>query len=300
MLAPLPYVEWKATKTTLHLMCQIVGKIRLHHVPHKSQWWNVTLHPTARGLSTLRMRAGETFFEIEFDFVEHRTIVRTSASHAPATIELRDGLSVAEFHRELFTILRGFGLDISIVDKPYGMGIETPFSLDTEHASYDKTMVTRWWRVVLWSADVFDRYASDFNGKESPAHLFWHAFDLALARFSGRPANAPANPDPVQQEAYSHEVIAVGFWPGDEKTPYPAYYTYTAPEPETLATTPLAPEGASWVPSGSGHLGVLAYDVVRESADPAETLLAFVNSGFDAGARAAAWDTSTLRSAFGQ
>jgi hypothetical protein len=294
MLEPLPYDEWKATKTTLHLMCQIVGKIRLRHVPHKSHWWNVTLHPTARGLSTLRMRAGETFFEIAFDFVDHRVIVSTDSAHAPATIELRDGLSVSEFYRTLFSILREFGLDISIVATPYGMGVETPFASDTEHASYDATMVRRWWRAVLWTSNVFDRYASEFNGKQSPAHLFWHSFDLALARFSGRPAGGPPKSDRVQQEAYSHEVIAVGFWAGDETTPFPAYYTYTAPEPNTLATMPLAPEGADWIASGAGHIGRLAYDVVRESANPSATLLSFLRSGFEAGARAAAWNAEAL------
>lgn len=289
MLAPLPYEDWKPTKTTLHLMCQIVGKIRLGHVPYRSHWWNVTLHPTARGLSTYRMRAGTTFFEIAFDFIDHRLVINVAGTHAPATIPLRDGLTVAQFYEAVFELLAGFGIETAIVDKPYKMGVETPFSSDREHHAYDRVMVRRWWEIVLWSADVFDRYASETVAKESPAHLFWHSFDLALARFSGRPSNRPPSNNVVEDEAYSQEVIAVGFWPGDDKTPAPTYYTYTSPEPATLASMPLAPKGAAWVPSGTGHLGVLPYDLVRASADPSATLLEFAHSGYKAGVEAGKW-----------
>lgn len=300
MLAELPYDSWKETKTTLHLMCQIVGKIRLGFVPYKSHWWNVTLHPTVRGLSTLRMRQGEVFFEIEFDFTDHQVLVRTSRAHEPASIELRDGLSVADFHKGLFTALKSLGIDISIVGTPYGMSVTTPFTRDTVHASYDRVMVRRWWEALLWSADVFDQFGSEFLGKESPAHLFWHGFDLAMGRYSGRPADAPRKDDPVQQEAYSHEVIAVGFWPGDESSPQAAYYTYTAPEPPDLTSFPLRPDGkAGWFAAGGGHRGSLPYDVVRESEDPRETLIDFLRSGFEAGVKSAHWDTTPLLSTFG-
>jgi hypothetical protein len=289
MLAPLPYADWKPTLTTLHLMSQIVGKIRLGHVPYRSHWWNVTLQPTARGLTTGRMRNETTFFQIDFDFVDHQVIVQARTAHAPAVIALHDGLSVAEFYETIMKTLAAFGIDMKIVDKPYGMGVETPFSADREHASYDNVMVRRWWEIVLWTADVFDQYASEFIGKESPAQLFWHSFDLALARYSGRPANRPPSSNPVEQEAYSQEVISVGFWAGDEKTQAPTYYTYTAPEPATLTTMPLKPDGAQWVASGSGHLGVVPYDTIRNAVDPRAALLAFVHSGFDAGSKAAQW-----------
>lgn len=293
MLAPLPYADWKPTKTTLQLMCQIVGKIRLGHLPYRSHWWNVTLHPTVRGLSTYRMRSGSTFFEIEFDFVEHELVIRATHAHEPARIALHDGLTVADFYSQVFAALAAFGVTTAIVDRSYGMpGVDVHFSTDTEHASYDRVMVRRWWEIVLWSADVFDEFGSTFAGKQSPAHLFWHSFDLAFARFSGRLANTPPKDDPVQQEAYSHEVIAVGFWAGDENVREPAYYTYTAPEPPELATMPLAPAQARWIPAGSGHLGVLPYDAVRDADDPRETLLAFVTSGFNAGSHAAAWPTT--------
>ncbi len=190
MLAPLPYADWKPTLTTVHLMSQIVGKIRLGHVPYRSHWWNVTLQPTACGLSTGRMRNGNTFFQIDFDFVNHQVVVHANTAHAPAVIALHDGLSVAEFYETIMKTLAAFGISTKIVDKPYGMGVETRFSADREHASYDNVMVRRWWEIVLWTADVFDQYASEFIGKESPAQLFWHSFDLALARYSGRPKPA--------------------------------------------------------------------------------------------------------------
>jgi hypothetical protein len=289
LLAPLPYEEWTPTLTTLHLWCQIVGKLRLGHVPYRSHWWNVTLLPTARGLTTGRMRAGTTFFQIDFDFVDHKVVVQSNRAHEPASIPLHDGLSVAEFYATVFKTLAAFGIQTRIVDKPYGMGVDIPFSVDRDHESYDRVMVRRWWEINLWSADVFDQYASEFIGKESPAQLFWHSFDLAVARYSGRPANKPPSENPVEQEAYSQEVISVGFWAGDPNTPAPTYYTYTAPEPVSLTSMPLAPVQAAWSASGSGHLGVLPYDAVRTAADPRATLLEFMHAGFDAGTKAANW-----------
>jgi hypothetical protein len=299
MLAPLPYTEFKPTKVTLHLMCQIVGKIRLGYVPFRSHWWNVTLIPTPRGLSTLRMREGDTFFDIEFDFIDHVVIVRSMHAHEPKRIELHDGLSVAAFYAALFASLAELGLRPVIVDKPYGMGVETPFSTDTEHASYDRVLVRRWWEALLWSADVLDQFAAGFEAKESPAHLFWHGFDLAMARYNGKPSTRPPSPNIVEREAYNREVIAFGFWPGDDNTPAPTYYTYTAPEPADLTKMPLAPAGAGWYPSGSGHIGGLSYDAVRESADPRATLMTFLRSGFDAGVRAAKWEAEPLLSDYG-
>ena len=298
-LAPLPYSDWKPTLTTVHLMCQIVGKIRLGHVPYRSHWWNVTLLPTARGLTTSRMRRNDVFFDIEFDFIDHALKIRSSNAREATQIMLEDRMSVARFYAEVMAALADRGLAVRILDKPYKMGVETPFSADEEHAAYDRVMVRRWWEALLWTADVFDQYAAGFLAKESPAQLFWHSFDLAIARFSGRPAPGPRKSDRVEQEAYSQEVIAAGFWPGDDKTPAPTYYTYTAPEPAELTSMPLRPSGAAWYPAGSGHLGTLPYDVVRESDDPRATLMQFLQSGFDAGVRAANWDVKPLLSDYG-
>jgi len=289
-LPPLPYQDWEPTKTTLHLWCQIIGKIRLATTQHRNHWWNVTLRPTARGLIAERMLAGDAFFDIELDLIDHRTIVRTNKAHEPAYVDLRQGLSVANFHAALFHALHGFGINVTILGKPYGVPMTTPFAHDHDHRAYDRVMVRRWWEIVMWTSEVFDEFAAGFAGKQSVPQLFWHSFDLALARFSGRPAAGPPKPDPVAQDAYSHEVIAFGFWAGDANVPAPTYYTYTAPEPATLTSFALQPSEAGWHPAGAGHLGQLPYDAVREAKDPRATLLAFLRSGYEAGTRAAHWE----------
>lgn len=292
-LPPLTYSEWEPTKTTLHLYAQIVGKIRLACVPLQNHWWNVTLYPNATGLTTGLMRYDATLFEVALDLTDHRLVVSTGAG-VRESFKLRDGLSVRKFYRKLFEILDELGIGVQILAKPYGVPITTPFEKDDEHASYDREAVERWNLVNRWSADVFRSYASDFAGKASPAHVFWHSFDLAMGRYNGKRApEKPAGTSMVEREAYSHEVIAVGFWPGDAKMTAAAYYTYTAPEPTALTNEPLA-AGGVWAPSGGGHMGVLPYDVVRSSATPEATLLEFLRSGYAAGAKAAGWDAAAL------
>ncbi|MEA2664213.1 MAG: hypothetical protein QOI11_1157, partial [Candidatus Eremiobacteraeota bacterium] len=195
--------------------------------------------------------------------------------------------------------LRALGIEARILAKPYGVPMTTPFAQDEEHRSYDRVMVRRWFDALLWTANVFEEFAGEFAGKQSPAHLFWHSFDLALARFSGRRAGGPPKADPVEREAYSHEVIAFGFWPGDPATPAPTFYTYTAPEPAGLTARPLRPDGAGWYPSGAGHLGALPYDAVRGAADPRAALLEFLHAGYEAGTTSAGWDAASLASSAG-
>jgi hypothetical protein len=295
LLEPLPFEDWEPTKTTLHLWCQIVGKIALRSSALRNHWWNCTLRPTAQGVKTQLLRSGDTFFDIELDAVAHRAIVRASTSQQHAGFALRDGLSVAEFYAALREALGAFGLDVPIIATPYGFpGQSTPFADDREHHAYDPAAVRRWWNAIAWSTTIFERFAMEFAGKQGPVQLFWHGFDLALGRYSGRRADGPPKTDAVQREAYSHEVIAFGFWPGDANAPAPAFYTYTAPEPANLTRMTLAPAGAAWALSGTGHMGVLSYDAVRGADDPAAALLAFLGSGYDAGTHAAGWDTGAL------
>ncbi len=293
----IPYADWEPTKTTLHLYSQIVGKIALRASALRNHWWNVTLRPTARGLRTVMLKAGEVSFDLELDLVDHRAVVRSSAAREPGWFELRDGLSVAEFYAALRGRLAGFAIDVPILAKPYGVpGLTTPFAQDREHHTYDALMVRRWWNVVRWTSDVFETFASEFAGKQGPVQLFWHSFDLALGRYSGRRASGPAPSDPVEREAYSHEVIAFGFWAGDANVPAPTYYTYTAPEPASLTSFALRPDGAAWNPSGNGHLGTVPYDAIRRAGDSEAALLDFLRSGYEAGTRAAGWDVALLSS----
>jgi hypothetical protein len=295
LLEPMPFAAWEPTKTTLHLWCQIVGKIALRSSALRNHWWNCTLRPTAHGVKTQLLRSRDTFFDIELDLMQHRAVVRTSTANEPQTFSLHDGLSVAEFYTTLRDALSRFAIDVPIVAKPYGFpGQSTPFADDRENHAYDAAAVRRFWSAIAWTTTVFEGFASEFAGKQGPVQLFWHGFDLALGRYSGRRAEGVPKTDPVQREAYSHDVIAFGFWPGDANAPAPAYYTYTAPEPADLTTMKLAPAGAVWVPSGSGHMGILPYDAVRTADDAEAALLSFLRSGYDAGTRTAKWDSEAL------
>lgn len=296
-LPPLPLEAWRATKDTLHLYVQVVGKLRLATTPLRNHWWNVPLYVDVRGLTTRRLRSGDPSFSIDFDFLDHELRVRTDHGDVEG-FALRDGLSVAEFHGALTELLRGLGADVAIRAEPYGVPMTTPFAEDREHASYDADAVARWWRIVLWADWVLEGFAGWFSGKSSPVHLFWHGLDLAVTRFSGRPAPALPEADPVTREAYREEVISFGFWPGDDQKPEPAFYSYTAPEPAGLTDQPLQPDGAFWAESGSGHLALLRYEDLRGAPAPQETLLRFLQSAYDAGTTAAGWTAAELRSSW--
>jgi hypothetical protein len=295
-LPELPLDDWKATKETLHLWVQIVGKVRLASTAQQNHWWNVPLYLDVRGLTTRRLHAPNgVSFQIDFDFIAHRLLIATNGG-AQESFELRDGLSVAEFDERLHAALARLGVDVAIRETPYDLPSGTPFPEDREHASYDRDAVARFWRILDWTDEVFHEFAGWYCGKTSPVHLFWHSFDLAVTRFSGQ--RAPAMPDAgaVTREAYSHEVISFGFWAGDERVPYPSYYSYTAPEPDGLRERPLRPEQALWSELGASSLALLPYKVVRSAAEPKATLLAFLESAYRAGAQEAGWPAGELAS----
>jgi hypothetical protein len=219
--------------------------------------------------------------------------VRTSEGSV-AGFALGDGLSVAQFYRELFAALDEVGVRAQIRAEPYDLD-GPAFPDDGVHAAYDAGAVERWWRVLQLTEHALGRFASRFNGKASPAQLFWHGFDLAHSRFSGRPAPAIEGIDRVTAEAYSHEVISFGWWPGDDRTtPYPAFYSYTAPEPDSLRELPLRPADAEWRDTGSGSLAVLPYDAVRAAPDPSAAVLEFYETAYRAGAATAGWDAAAF------
>lgn len=284
--------DWRATKDTLHLYCQVVGKIRLATTAPRNHWWNVPLYVDVRGLTTRRLHHGRTTFDITLDFVDHTLVVRT-ADGRRRSFDLAGGVPVAEFDSRLHGLLAELGIDVDIVELPFGMAVKTPFPEDVEHASWDRDTIERFGRVLDWSDSVLEEFSGWFNGKTSPVHLFWHSLDLAVTRFSGRRVPLAAA-DPVTQEAYSHEVISFGFWAGDDTIGDAAYYSYTAPEPEGLRDQPL-PVG-EWLEWGSGSLAVLRYDDVRHAPDPRRALLAFCQGSYQAGASLAGWDTTDFGS----
>ena len=291
-LPELHLADWRPTKDTLHLYCQIVGKVRLATTPPRNQWWNVPLYVDVRGLTTRRLHHDDTTFQIDFDFVDHSLIVRTSDGRT-GSFALAGGVPVAEFDARLHETLSELGAEVTIKEQPFGVPMTTPFPDDREHASWDRDAIERFGRILDWSDEVFEEFSGWFSGKTSPVHLFWHSFDLAVTRFSGRPA-PPFEADAVTREAYSEEVISFGFWAGDDNLPDAAYYSYTAPEPAGLRDQPL-PAG-DWVESPTGSLAVLPYDLVRTARDPRGTLLAFLQGAYEAGARLASWETSGFES----
>jgi hypothetical protein len=297
-LPELPFEPWEATANTLHLWAQIVGKIRLASNPPRNHWWHVTLFVDVRGLTTRRLHGQNGLtFEIAFDFVDHRLVVQTNRGGVES-FALVDGLSVSAFDEQLHAAMRALDVDVAIRESPFGVPtMTTPFADDREHASYDRDAVERYWRVLDWTDWVFEEFAGWFCGKTSPVELFWHSFDLAVTRFSGRRAPPLPDADLVTQEAYTHEVISFGFWPGDANVRAPTYYSYTAPEPPGLRDRPLV-DGAAWVEQGAGSLAVLPYEIVRNSTDPRRTLLAFLQSAYLAGAETAGWDIDDLMSAY--
>jgi len=296
-LPELPLEGWAPTKTTLHLWAQIVGKVKLAATAPRNHWWHVPLYLDVRGLTTRRLHYGQVSFQIDLDFVDHLLVVRTNRGQQ-GSFPLQDGLSVAGFDRHLHQLLERLGVDVAIREDPYGVPMTTPFPDDTTHAAYDPTYVRRFWHVLDWVDSVLEEFSGWYCGKQSPVHLFWHGFDLAVTRFSGRRAPPRAGADPVTVEAYSHEVISFGFWAGDDTTPFPAFYSYTAPEPPGLADQPLRPAAAAWRQVYGGSMALLGYDQLRAAHDPRSTLLGFLQSAYDAGVRTAGWDRQELTSSF--
>ena len=289
---PLPLEEWEDTKRTLHRFVQIVGKARLASMPPMNHWWHVTLYVTTRGLTTGPMPHGDRTFAIDFDFIAHRLIVTTSMGSVESFA--LEGLSVAKFYEGLFSTLSRLGIKVDIRAKPFDLMPAEPFPSDEIHASYDREYVNRWWRILVRVEQAFKEFAGRYTGKTSPVHLFLHSFDLVVTRFVGRRASAVPGIDAVTREAYSHEVISFGWWPGDDKVRAPAFYSYTAPEPDGLTQLPLLPGAAVWFDSGRGSVATLMYDDLRVMDSPREALLDFLQSAYEAGATAAGWDQAAF------
>jgi hypothetical protein len=273
---------------------QIVGKVRLEQTPLVNHWWNVPLYVSARGLTTTAMPHDERFFEMEFDFIDHDLKIVCSDG-ATATVPLRPK-SVATFYAETMDALHGLGLEVQIWKMPVEIPEPIPFDEDQQHASYDPEYVTRFWEVLRASEKVMQEFRSRFIGKCSPVHFFWGSFDLAVTRFSGRPAPPRPDADSITREAYSHEAISHGWWPGQGPLGKAAFYSYTAPAPEGLSSAPLRPEKAFWSNELSEFL--MYYDDVRTAANPDEELMDFLQSTYEAGANLAKWDRASLERSF--
>ncbi|HJT67715.1 MAG TPA: DUF5996 family protein [Pyrinomonadaceae bacterium] len=286
----LPLEEWKDTCATLHMWTQIVGKVRLAQTPLVNHWWNVPLYVSARGLTTTAMPYGEITFEMEFDFIDHKLDV--TCSHGRSASVALQPKSVANFYQQTMDALHQLGIDVHIWRMPVEIPDPIPFDEDHQHASYDPEYANRFWQVLRSSEKVMQEFRSRFIGKSSPVHFFWGSFDLAVTRFSGRPAPPRPDADVITREAYSHEVISHGWWPGQGPLGKPAFYSYTAPAPEGLAEAKVQPEQAYYDKDMGEFL--LLYDDVRNANDPEATLTQFLQSTYEAGADLAKWDRTAL------
>ncbi len=281
---PLPLSEWRDTYRTLHMWTQIVGKIRMTLAPPLNHWWHVTLYVNSRGLTTGPVPFAAGIFEIQFDFQRHELAISTSEGRS-ASRPLRPE-SVAAFYSGIFKSLASLGIAVEINLKPQEVADPVPFDQDFANGSYDGLQAQRFWRILVSSAKVFERFRARFTGKCSPVHFFWGSFDLACTRFSGRPA--PQRQGVISGPAYSHEESSAGFWPGGSGVDAPAYYSYTVPQPKGLESEPIRPTGARWNPQLSEF--ILMYDDVRLADSPEYALYEFLQSTYDAGARLAKWD----------
>jgi Family of unknown function (DUF5996) len=286
----LPLEEWKGTYATLHMWTQIVGKVRLALTPLINHWWNVPLYVNARGLTTSPMPYGNHPFELRFDFLDHQFVLdKCDGSHQ--SLPLR-AMSVAEFYRQVVSMLKSNGIEVKIWRMPVEIPNPIPFDEDTVHASYDPEYAQRFWHILVSTDQVFTEFRSRFMGKCSPINFFWGSFDLAVTRFSGRRAPERPGADRVTREAYSHEVSSLGFWPGSGTITGPAFYSYSAPEPDGFRDWQVRPAAARYDTQLSEF--ILMYDDVRNSTSPSESLLDFCQSTYEAAATLAKWDRTSL------
>jgi len=287
--------EWKDSLDTVHRWMQIVGKTRLALAPSVNHWWHITLYLTARGLTTSPMPYGVRSFEVEFDFIDHNLLIRTSegATRALALVPR----TVADFYREYMGMLDALGFRVTLRAVPSELEDTLRFDQDREHRSYDPDYVSRCWKILSRTNRVLQQFRGGFLGKCSPVHFFWGAFDLACTRFSGRrapthPGGVPHLPDWAVREAYSHECISAGWWPGGGPLPEPSFYSYSYPEPAGFSEAPIQPEGAYY--HSELREFILPYETVRLAPNPEKTLLQFFQTTYEAGATLGQWDRPAL------
>jgi hypothetical protein len=286
----LPLQAWRDTYSTLHMWTQIVGKVRLALSPRVNHWWEVPLYVNARGLTTSAIPYGDEEFEVQFDFIEHKLTIQTSWGSANS-LALKPR-SVADFYSEFMSALRSLGITAKIRTMPCEVADPVRFESDTQHASYDPEYARRFWKILVLCENILQEFRAKFIGKSSPVHFFWGSFDLCVTRFSGRRAPERPDADSITREAYSHEVISAGFWPGGGDIKGAAFYAYAAPEPAGFAEQKVKPAAAFYHPQLKEFL--LMYDDARLAPSPQQALLSFLQSTYEAGANLAHWERKEL------
>ena len=286
----LPYQEWKATRDTLHMYTQVVGKLRLALSPFEPEWGNVPLYVTARGLTTSPVSYGDVAFDAEFNLMEHELVLRVSDGGLER-IALR-ARAVADFYSDVMGALARLGIDVTISAVPSEVANPIPFAADREHHSYDPGRVSRFFQVLSRVDLVFKEHRAPFVGRTSLVHFFWGSFDLALTRFSGRRLAPPPGAGTIERYASDAEQICVGFWPGNEQHPEAAFFAYAAPKPAGIEAATIRPAAAAW----NDQIGefLLSYDAVREAPDSRRAILDFLESTYEAGASRLGWSSDLI------
>jgi Family of unknown function (DUF5996) len=285
--------EWTATRDTLHMWVQIVGKIRMAHMPLLNHWWEVTLYVSPRGLTTGAVPCGSAVFDMEFDFFNQILAIRKSDGRQEAVALA--ARPVAEFYGDMFSALDRLDIETRIVGKPNEVDPAIPFAEDYQHVAYEPDAAHTFWQQLVQAQRVMTDFRAAFVGKASPVQFFWGAMDLACTRFSGRPApahpgGAPNCPDWVMVEGYSRELSSCGFWPGGGKEG--AFYSYAYPEPDGFSTRRVEPSTAYF----SDELGefLLPYEAVRTADDPDRAVARFFQTSYEAAAELGGWDRGAL------
>lgn len=295
-LPHLPYDPWENTKMTLHLILQIIGKVRLKMTPRKNHWWYITEYVSSQGFTTssIPCHNGYQTFDITLNVHKKKLEINTSWGEE-RSIELKDGLTISEFYHSFVNVLRDLNIHPKIIDKPFDLGIEKRFSEITEYHHFDFDSIRRFWKIMLWVSGVFKEFGGRFYGKTCPVHLYWHHMDLAITRFSGKKAPPMDRSARLSdKDAYSHEVISFGFWAGDPVVREPAFYSYTYPSPQGLDQQALKPSKANWVDNNGSPMALYRYKDLLNEENPREALLDFLESSYLAGARLANWDIEEL------
>lgn len=290
MWPALPLQTWEPTRATLHMWMQIVGKISLRLKPQVNHWWQTAFHFNARGFTTNAMPYEGEFVEIAFDFVNHHLVISTSRGQEKRLPLITQ--SVADFYRDVMNELRVLGIEAPIWPMPVEIPDPIRFDRDDVHRTYDRDSVTRMWRILSTIEPIFSEFRGQYLGKSSPVHFFWGSFDVCETRFSGRRAPEREGADSITREAYSHEVISAGWWPGGGPVKGPAFYAYAAPEPEGFKTANVRPSKAFYSNELNEYL--LMYDDVRTATDPRQELMSFLQSTYDLGSTLGNWDREAL------
>ena len=281
----IPYSAWKDTSATLHMYTQVIGKLRLALSPFEPEWANVPLYVTARGLSTSPVPAGGRTFDAEFDFIDHVLVVRSS----DGTTERRPlGGSVAEFYEDVVRILRSLHVEVAISVVPSEVANPIPFPDDRVHDTYEPAHVARFHQALTRVDATLKAYRASFRGRTTPVHFFWGSFDLAVTRYSGRPAQPAPGAGVIERMSGDAEQICAGWWPGSERIPYPAFFAYAYPRPEGIESAAVRPWEGAWDADAGEFL--LPYEAARSSADPQRAILDFLTSTYAAGAELLGWD----------